>query len=561
MSLPPASWIHTCSETEFRHLAATTPATERARLFALRAQVDVTLFARQALGHHLRLPFAPFHRTLFAWHRRMGAHALPHRAGLRFALAAPRGHAKSTVVSLLLVLHDLVYARERYILLLSATQRQAQQRLRAIRAELAGDTPLVRWFPHLLHRVGATNRTLEANSVRIEAFGAGAEMRGVSFDSWRPTKIVLDDVESSAAAESARRRRALHDWFAEVVEHLGAPYTHLLAIGTVLHPKGLLATLLDRADFESLHCRALERFPAPSPEWQQWRSLLTDHAVPDRRESARAHFLAHRETMTADARTLWPEHEDCEHLMTQLVVQGRRAFFQEKQNEPLGPEEALFDPETAWRARRRPDGTVELLAPGAVTAAIVIARGDLRLFAYHDAALGKRRAAGAGDFAALAAVGLAPDGRLVALSLWVRRAPASAQVAALFDMHEALGFERLGIEGTGFQELLTLPIEEERRRRARAGRRADLPVEVIHPRRRKEARIAALEPLLASGRLALAEDLPEEFWIELARYPRTEHDDALDALAGAVELANEWGPRTGTVTFTRARSQRPRSSF
>lgn len=491
----------------------------------------------------------------------MGAHALPHRAGLRFALAAPRGHAKSTVVSLLLVLHDLVYARERYILLLSATQRQAQQRLRAVRAELISGKPLVRWFPHLIDHVGATSRAVEANGVRIEAFGAGAEMRGVSFNSWRPTKIVLDDVESSAAAESARRRHALHDWFAEVVEHLGAPYTHLLAIGTVLHPQGLLATLLDRPDFEALRCRALEQFPAPSPEWQQWRSLLTDHGIPDRREVARAYFLAHRESMSADARTLWPENEDCERLMAQLVVQGRRAFFQEKQNEPLGPEEALFDPGTTWRARRRPDGTVELLACGAAAAASVIARGDLRVFAYHDAALGKRRASGAGDFAALAVVGLAPDGRLVALGMWVRRAPASVQIAALFDMHEAVSFERLGIEGTGFQELLTLPIEEERRRRARAGRRADLPVEVVHPRRCKEARIAALEPLLASGRLALAEDLPEELWIELARYPHSEHDDALDALAGAVELANTWGPRAGTLAITPARTQRPRSAF
>jgi phage terminase large subunit-like protein len=35
----------------------------------------------------------------------------------------------------------------------------------------------------------------------------------------------------------------------------------------------------------------------------------------------------------------------------------------------------------------------------------------------------------------------------------------------------------------------------------------------------------------------LDEGLPEEFWRELEHYPRVDHDDALDATAGAVELA------------------------
>lgn len=525
------------------------------RLLGIRAEVDLGVFAGQALRDHVRLPFAPFHRELMRLHGRMGGVPWAERLGLRVALAAPRGSAKSTLVSLLLPLHDIVYRRESYIVLISATQRQAQQRLRALRGELTGRTRLTSWFPKLREPgcVEASARLLIANGVRLEAFGAGSEMRGISHDSWRPTKIILDDAESSAAAESGRRRTHLIDWFREVVEHLGDRYTHLLAIGTILHREGLLAYLLARPDFEAIHCRSILSFADPSPRWDHWRRLLTDTGQSDRRERARAYFLAHRTAMEQGAEVLWPEKEDYEQLQVQLVTQGRRAFFQEKQNEPLGPEDALFEPERAWRGRRAAGG-IEILPPGSHRAARHVPLEDLRLFGYHDAAMGKHR--GKGDFAALATVGLAPDSTLVAVSLWVRRAAPSAQVQNLFETHELEPFERLAIEGTGFQELLTLPIEAERRRRREAGRRHDLPVEVVKPSRRKESRIATLEPLLSSGRLVLAESLPEEFWRELQDFPRVEHDDALDALAEAVELALQSGGRGSPPTgFALSRQQ------
>ena len=49
-------------------------------------------------------------------------------------------------------------------------------------------------------------------------------------------------------------------------------------------------------------------------------------------------------------------------------------------------------------------------------------------------------------------------------------------------------------------------------------------------------RIATLEPLIANGWRRLASGLPEPFWSQLETFPRGEHDDALDALEGAVSL-------------------------
>lgn len=533
----PKPWILTLSESSFlRRIEGLGPRARRGALW-LRMEADPEFFARQLFPAWCRLPFAAHHRVLFDWHREMGREPLPGRRGLRHVLAAPRGAAKSTVASLILPLHDLLFRRERYIVLLSATERQAQQRLRAIRSELlAGEA--AHWLAMLPDGAEPrlTSSSLTAAGVQIDAFGAGTEIRGIGTNGFRPTKILLDDAEASRTADSPRAREKLADWFGEVVEHLGDRYTHMLAVGTVLHEKGLIASLLQRPDFVGHRARSIERFSPREDLWGEWRRRLMDFNDPARRASARDFFESQRAPMTDGTEVLWPEKEDYEELMAQLTLQGRRAFYQEKQNTPLGPEEALFEPARALRAVCDGSALVLQTVGGEAVRRVADWATVARRFAYLDAALGKGRSQSKGDFAALAVVVLLPDGSLVLESLWARRASPTEQIRRLFDLHEKAPFERLAVEGTGFQELLLLPIEEERKRRRADGRRADLPVEPVHPKRTKSARIAALEPLLANGTLALAPDLDEEWWEELSTWPRSRHDDALDAAAGAIEL-------------------------
>ncbi len=507
-------------------------------------------FAKCALTSHCRLPFAEFHRVLFDWQREMSRARPPDRRGLRFVLAAPRGNAKSTVASLALPLHDIVFAREEYILLLSATERQAMQRLRAIRRELqVGDAGRIAVRRATAEADRFTSGTVVFNGVRVDAMGAGTEIRGVLFNGFRPTKIILDDAEASSSASSALARERLAAWYGEVVEYLGDVYTHIVAVGTVLHEKGLMAKLLARPDFIGLRAPSIESFATRSDLWTLWQAKLMNFADPRRRESARQYFLANREKMLHGARVLWPEKEDYEDLMAQLTLTGRRAFYQEKQNAPLGAEDALFDSARALRATLE-DGEL-LIAVVAENRRAVVRRYRAphggRRFCHLDASLGKGRANARGDFAAIATVLLLPDGSMVLERLLAERLPPSHQVARLFDLHAELAFDRVSIEGTGFQELLAPLVEEERaRRRAASLPGADMPpVAVVHPRKSKAARIATLEPLLANGTLALGARLDEEFWEELDNYPRVRHDDALDAAAGAVELAQAAGATTG----------------
>ncbi|MFW6286488.1 MAG: phage terminase large subunit [Candidatus Sumerlaeota bacterium] len=161
---------------------------------------------------------------------------------------------------------------------------------------------------------------------------------------------------------------------------------------------------------------------------------------------------------------------------------------------------------------------------------------DLTIAGFLDAATGRGSARKQGDYAAVATVGRDPQGALYVLDIWLERAAPSRQVAVLFDLHERWNYALFGFETNCFQQLLLLPIEEERKRRRAAGRPWQLPLQQVHHAENKQMRLARLEPLITHGWMRFSRRLPQQFWAQLEGFPRAAHDDALDALEGAVAL-------------------------
>ena len=110
-----------------------------------KAARDPAEFGSYYLSHYFTRRSPPFHRQLSAlWRRRVMKNrdpvsdcaAMLTEKGTRSAIAAPRGHAKSTVMSLQNVLHAALFGYKRYILLVSDTEAQAVSFLDAIKNEL-----------------------------------------------------------------------------------------------------------------------------------------------------------------------------------------------------------------------------------------------------------------------------------------------------------------------------------------------------------------------------------------------------------------------------------------
>ena len=608
---------------------------------------------------HQPAPAAHSHHSAF----RIQNSELFSRTGTRLALAAPRGNAKSTLHSLLFPLLDILFQRERYILLLSSTARQAQGRLSALRRAL--DTPglaeafgqikkgqpwnrrtLTIEFPNNPPTAAHANTLAPANdaqsplspcspfgplnnpsqaaqstvhpaapttansprfhsefkiqnsefadaraaarAIRVDAYGSAAELRGITHDECRPTKIILDDAESSTGSLRQYRRRQLLEWFHEVVEHLGSTYTHIEVIGTILHRDSLLCTAMRRPDFRSRVYRAVNHWATNQELWRKWETMFTNLDDPDREHTAHQFYLTNKTEMDKGTSVLWPEHENYHKLMQQHLTIGRNAFFKEKQNSPLNFDERIFDSNT-WVRFTTHEGTLiperdkPLLHLGhepwmgpvdtsgsipqdasadssfASSASLPhcgknngrtipektvprVTLDDLHIFGFLDPATALRPGSRRRDQSAIVTLGRSSSGYLYMLDVWQGREDFASLAKRIFNLNAQYKYRTFGYESNGFQEVFQdFLTDEAKNLRSLRSSHWQLNIKPVRNTINKDMRIRALEPLANTGWLSFSRRLNPEFIVQADEYP-AEHDDMLDALAACVELARACAP-------------------
>lgn len=527
-----------------------------------RGRADLSYFATYFFPRHCRLNFSRLHEYLFERRAIEIASIPPDRRGRMDVVIAPRGSAKSTLMSLVFPIHALVYALDPYIVLFSATQRQASQRLANIRSMLIDNAALAAAFPGLAggkRAVRASTQTLSIGDCRMDAFSGGAEVRGVSHGPWRPTWIILDDIERSDRVRSARHRDALAEWFDEVIANLGNGYTNIDLIGTLLHREALPARISSRPDAHSVRFASIENEALDEKLWDRWRALYHDLNDPDRLATARAFFDERHDEMLAGAQVLWPEKEDYHALCALRERIGRRAFDKEKQNAPADDLSAMF---TASQLRRfKIDGDKIVCEPmrwsrdghpsDAARPSVDI--NDLRIGGYFDPSEGTGN-----DYAAIVIVGMDSVGYMYVLDVWLEQTASPAvQTDKVLDLCGAWKCEVFGVETATFQGMFIDRIEDGRRVRIERGEHLPFNLVGKKPILRKISRIARIEPHVGSGWLMFNQDLGRLFFDQIETFPTGRHDDGPDALAGAFELMQEL--KSGPIRSAAA-PRRPRGA-
>ncbi|MBI4389144.1 MAG: hypothetical protein HY580_03105, partial [Nitrospinae bacterium] len=317
-------------------------------------------------------------------------------AGARIAEAAPRGNAKSTLTTLILPLWCVVGRRRRFIGILSDTTEQAAEFLEFIKAELETNERLNLDFPSACGEgpVWKTGHAVTANGVKIKSWGKRKRIRGARHGAARPDLVICDDLEDDEHIGSPEQREKDRSWFFRALMKIGARNTVYIVVGTLLHYDSLLARLLKQPGWTGRKWRAVIKYSA-SPLWQEWENLYAGHG-PARMEEenqiplnppllkgdgkdppckggqggilqggenllppgrgkdgmgvetsshispADAFFEAHKTEMLAGTEVLWPEVEDYHYLMKMRVGEGPAFFDSEKQNEPINPNDCLF---------------------------------------------------------------------------------------------------------------------------------------------------------------------------------------------------------------------------
>lgn len=524
-------------------------------------------FALRYLPHYFRYRPNAMHLQSFASYAGQHTTGVHDRRGSRLAIAAPRGAAKSTVHSLLFPLMDIAYGREPYTIIVSATINQANARIASITRELIENERLHKDFFDGKSPIKRGNRRMvEVNGARIEAFGVLAEMRGISNGTYRPTRIILDDVEASFNALRSDARTRLAAWYNEVIENLGDRYTHITIIGTILHEHSLLSNLLTRPGFEGHQYASIIHWSKQPDLWKMWQHLYIDDRHGANPGEADRFLAEHTDAMMDGVEVLWPDKEDYVDLQKQLITMGRAAFFKEKQNEPFRAEGRVFDTAT-WVRYIAPDRKVQLL-PAADGERTPLWPGtepprlpgldDLTMYGYLDPALGKSTSRD-GDFAAIVTIG--HDHRqnvFYVMNVTMKKVTPSRQVEEVYTLHQHYHYTAFGFESNGFQEMLRNEFRLEERRRRDKGEAWVLPLKAIVNTGNKHARICALEPLIVSGTIVFQQNLCEEFFIQADSYDGVRgHDDGLDALAGCIQMIRKHFTRPDLPTRIPAITRRP----
>jgi hypothetical protein len=316
--------------------------------------MDLAYFGRAYLPHYFSRPSPKFHSELDAQWREgvlkgivpLGddAKLINSRDGCRRATAAPRGHAKSTNLTFKGTLHAVLYRYKRYPIILSDTSDQANGFLSAIKEELEENEAIKEDFGDLVGKIWRENVIITKTGVRVDAIGAGQKIRGRKHKNWRPDLMVLDDIENDENVRTPEQRRKLENWFYKAVSKAGDTYTDIVYIGTMLHYDSLLAKVLKNPAYRSIKYKAVLSFSA-SPHWEKWEAIYVDLDNENREVDAKAYFACYREEMLAGTAVLWEDKLSYYDLMVLRVSEGEASFNSELQNEPINPDDCLFNEE------------------------------------------------------------------------------------------------------------------------------------------------------------------------------------------------------------------------
>ena len=529
-------------------------------LWKFRLATDKELFAISYFPHYCQFEFNQFHRDTFDNSSFM-------ERSIRRARAAPRGYAKSTIEAFIEPIHDVCYGLEKFIVIFSETQEQANQKLKDIRTEVLTNDRLIAdygvAFPS--RKPGETAYTVLCgnSSCLFMAFGSGTEVRGIRYGASRPSKIIVDDGENSTEALNEALRQKKEDWMFQVVSKLGDTKTNIKVIGTILHTESLLAKLIVNPGYDGKIYKAVISWSSRQDLWQQWQKIYTNLDDPERMEKSDAFYRQNESAMLEGVKVLWPEKESYLYLMKEMIETGRRAFFKEKQNEPIGGDSVLFE-KIHWYQETEKGFLIEETGVTIPWDQLKDKNGRwLNAFGALDPATGQTKASAnrMGDYSSLVTgVACAVPGREYKLRLFVHadqtnRSGPSKWIRSIFEHHEVYDYQKFAIETNLYRDLLLPNVEAERKVFEKEIRKeVRLPIYDVVNVDNKEKRIHTLEPKITHGWILFNRALSNTAMGQLQSFPTPQgHDDFPDALEMLFSLVNNRYKASGLNVSTGGR--------
>lgn len=449
----------------------------------------------------------------------------------KIAWSCPRGHAKSAYLSNIFPVHQVIFKKRHYILIVSETERMSQRFVEWVADQLKFNQKLRADFGEVLSPNKMSNESdniegfITHTSIKVQSASMGKQLRGARNGAYRPDLVILDDLESAKNTNTKELRDKNLHWFNSVIVPIGdITRTSYIYMGTLVHSSGLLPEVLKRSDYDGKIYSAIVSEPDHPEMWEHLENMLKDVDNPNRLDEAKEYYAQNKEMMDKGVKTLWSERFTYFELMTIKVNVGSRAFASEYLNKPSDDETCIFKPDyfIYYDDKDLWDGNRKI---------------HLDVYGFWDIAIGKNSRS---DYNAITIIGRDNrTGVIYVLDTFAEKIPMHKALQVAMDMIIKWRPRVFGVETVQAQYDMYRQLREMLMKSGIYNTR----LLAFNPKGKKEDRIEQLEPLVEGGYLRFKKS--QRMLIEqLNMFPNADYDDLPDALASSVEISGKQRKRS-----------------
>jgi len=405
--------------------------------------------------------------------------------------AAPRGFAKTTIIQLCLC-YSCANGLDNFIVIIEKSWNEASEVLDVLRTEFSDNEEILRVYGDLtkVNSKGESSQSVKntagdfvINGIRVRAKGFDSPIRGLKSGYSRPTRILLDDIESDEHIDNIdQRKKYLNNYTAGIIPAIDNNIGVIKMFGTILHDDSLLNTLI------KAHKGKIYR------AWNEKKELL------------------------------WSSKWGLEKLERQRKAMnygmGDAKFYQEYFNEPISEDDQIFRKEMFHYFNKLQLDKIK--------------EKSYKTYTLVDPAISKRTTA---DFTAIVTVLVDELNRIFVLEITRERLDPRETIQGIFAHYTRWRPVFVGIETVAYQKALEYFLNEEKMKQDSFIK--TMCVKEIKANTDKISKIkGGLQPFYSRGEIFHNSDDKNTSVLEheLIRFPMGVHDDVIDALAGIKDI-------------------------
>jgi len=408
---------------------------------------------------------------------------------LRLLQLAPRDHGKSEFFSHIYPLWLICARPNLRVLIVSKDDKEATKYVASIKRDLESNPALLRWFGDLTaekekwtQKILIRKRTVNLKDPTLEGVGFKGTITGGHFD-----LIVCDDIIEDEDCRTEGNRQFTSQRFHGTIMQLVEPWSQVIVVGTRKHWADLYSELLENPVWFSTVDQAIQQWPSNHEPLKDPQGQVIGAKV------------------EGESRVLWPEKWPIEKLLLDRLTIGEVLFEREKQNNP-----------TLMRGQ-----TLKLEWLSYYDA---IPENSTRV-QFWDLAISENPEA---DWTVCVTLARDTSNTLYVEDVFRAHLDFPSQCKAISTLYNRFKPDMVGVESTAYQRSLAQWVRDN----------TLIPIREVQQVRNKIERITALGPQFENGRIKLHKS-QQDFLREYLEFPSGAHDDQLDALEGALQLATQ----------------------